>query len=219
MKVQRHHVVLAIHRGHQRAAQDAAQVHHVDEAVDQFGRRAEAVFHFVGQRVEVVAVRHVGQLLVEHQTLVDVGNVRLGQVGRHADVDFRFDGHLDGAAAQFVDGLFQHLGVEFVADRGHAPRLLLAQQVAGPADLQVVGRQPEAAAQVVQFLQDFQAPLGVARERAFVADQQIGVRAQRGATDPAAQLVELGQSEAVGAVDDDRVGGRNVEPRLDDGRT
>ncbi len=38
----------------------------------------------------------------------------------------------------------------------------------------------------------------------------------RGAADPSAQLVELGEAEGVGAVHDQRVHARNVEPRLDD---
>jgi hypothetical protein len=38
------------------------------------------------------------------------------------------------------------------------------------------------------------------------------------APDAAAQLVELGEAELVGAVDDDGVGGRNIDAGLDDGR-
>ena len=38
-----------------------------------------------------------------------------------------------------------------------------------------------------------------------------------GAADPAADLVQLGQAEHVGALDDQRVGLGDVEPRLDDG--
>ena len=46
--------------------------------------------------------------------------------------------------------------------------------------------------------------------------QQIGVRASRATTHPASQLVQLGEPEAVRAVDDERVGVRNIEARLDD---
>jgi hypothetical protein len=38
------------------------------------------------------------------------------------------------------------------------------------------------------------------------------------AADAAAQLVQLREAEAVGAVDDDGVGGRHVDAALDDGR-
>src|SRR6266568_6234896 len=37
------------------------------------------------------------------------------------------------------------------------------------------------------------------------------------AANPAAQLVELSQAEGVGSIDDQGVGVRDVEPRLDDG--
>ena len=46
---------------------------------------------------------------------------------------------------------------------------------------------------------------------------QKRIGALLGAADPPAELVELRQAEHVGAVDDQRVGGRNVEARLDDG--
>ena len=48
--------------------------------------------------------------------------------------------------------------------------------------------------------------------------EQVGVRPPAAPPDAAAQLVELGEPERVGAVDDDRVGVRDVEPGLDDRR-
>jgi len=47
--------------------------------------------------------------------------------------------------------------------------------------------------------------------------RQIGIGAQFGPADTAAQLIELGEAENVGAVDDDGVGGRNIQPAFDDG--
>ena len=46
--------------------------------------------------------------------------------------------------------------------------------------------------------------------------QQVGVGAAVGAADAAAQLVELGEAVAVGAVDEEGVGARDVEAVLDD---
>jgi hypothetical protein len=48
--------------------------------------------------------------------------------------------------------------------------------------------------------------------------QQVGVGLVVAAADAAAQLVQLGQAELVGAVDDDGVGVRVVDAGLDDGR-
>ena len=50
-----------------------------------------------------------------------------------------------------------------------------------------------------------------------VWDEQVGVGAAIGAADAAAKLVELAEAVAVGAVDEDGVGERNVEAVLDDG--
>ena len=48
--------------------------------------------------------------------------------------------------------------------------------------------------------------------------EQVRVRPPRRPPDAAAELVELGQPERVRPVDDDRVGVRDVQPRLDDRR-
>ena len=48
-------------------------------------------------------------------------------------------------------------------------------------------------------------------------DQEIGIGPPVGAPHPAPELVELGQAEAVGPVDDDGVDVGDVEPVLDDG--
>ena len=47
--------------------------------------------------------------------------------------------------------------------------------------------------------------------------QEVGEGPHLGPPDPAAQLVELGEPEGVGTVDDQGVGARNVEPGFDDG--
>ena len=98
------------------------------------------------------------------------------------------------------------LGVELEPDRGDVPRLLLAEQVARAADLEVVRREAEAAAQVVELLQDAQPLLGVGGDEMLARNQQVGVRPVMRPADAAAELVELRQTEGVGAVHDDRVG-------------
>ena len=59
---------------------------------------------------------------------------------------------------------------------------------------------------------------GLVGQALAAAIEQVGVGAPRRAADPPAELVELGQPERVGAIDDDRVGVRDVEPRFDDRR-
>ena len=56
------------------------------------------------------------------------------------------------------------------------------------------------------------------RQRVLGRDQQEGVRRPVGSADAAAQLIELRQAVAIGAIDDDGVRVRDVEPVFDDGR-
>ena len=121
-------------------------------------------------------------------------------------------------AAQLAHGLLEQVRVELEPDGRDVPRLLLAEQVARAADLEIVRREPEAAAQVVQLLQHAEPLLGVGRDQMLAGDEQVGVRAMMRAADAPADLVELRQPERVGPVHDDRVGARDVEPRLDDRR-
>ena len=97
------------------------------------------------------------------------------------------------------------------------PRLLVAEQVAGAADVEVVAGELEAGAQAVEGGEDLEPLLGAFGHRAVGRRRHVRIGARLRPADAAAQLVELGEAEAVGAVDDHRVGARDVEPALDDG--
>ena len=56
------------------------------------------------------------------------------------------------------------------------------------------------------------------REQLLARVEEVGVGVRVAAPDAAADLVELRQAEHVGAVDDQRVGGRDVDAALDDRR-
>ena len=97
-------------------------------------------------------------------------------------------------------------------------RLLVAQQVPRPANIEIVAGQLEPGPKAFQRLQHAQPPLGgigqllVRRHR----EQRIGARL--GPADTAADLIELRQPEMVGAMHDQRIGIGNIEPRFDDRR-
>ena len=117
-----------------------------------------------------------------------------------------------------LDRLGQQPRVEVEADRGHVPRLLAAEDVAGAADLEVGQRDLEAGAQL-RGVEDRLEPLArLVAQPLAPPIEQVGVGAPARAPDAPAQLVELGEAERVGAVDDDRVGVGDVEPRFDDRR-
>ena len=125
---------------------------------------------------------------------------------------------LDLLALQLADGLLEQLHVHLEADRLDVAALLAAEQVARAANLEVERRHAEPAAEVGE-LADGREPLPRhRRQRVARRDQQVRVGRPVGPPDAPAQLVELRQAVAVGAVDDDRVDVRDVEAVLDDRR-
>jgi hypothetical protein len=95
--------------------------------------------------------------------------------------------------------------------------LFLAEQIAGAADVEVVAGELEAGAERVERLQHFQATLGGRGQRLVDRQGEEREGAHLGTADTAAELIELRQAEHVGAMDDQRVGGRHVEAGFDDG--
>ena len=94
--------------------------------------------------------------------------------------------------------------------------LLVAQQRAGAAQLEVAHRDLEAGAQL-RVVRQRGEPVGrLLRQRPGAGIEQVGVGALARAPDAPADLVELAEAEPVGAVDDQRVGLRDVDARLDD---
>ena len=96
--------------------------------------------------------------------------------------------------------------------------LLAAQQVAGAADLQVARRDAEAGAEVRELAQGGQALPRLLGEDAVLGHQEVAVGELVAPPHPAAELVELREAEAVGAVDDHGVDVRDVDAVLDDRR-
>ena len=95
--------------------------------------------------------------------------------------------------------------------------LLVAEQVAGAADLEVAHRDLEAGAElgVVATVLTVVAPRpGSARRRTDTGDRRR--RALAAAAHAPADLVQLREAERVRALDDQRVRLRDVDPRLDD---
>ena len=120
-------------------------------------------------------------------------------------------------ALRDANRLLQHLLVELEADFLDVAGLLLAEKIAGAADVEIVGGELEAGAERVKRLQDLEPLLRLRGDLSRRRQGEQCVGARLGAPHPAAQLIELGEAEHVGAVDDQGVGGRNVEARLHDG--
>lgn len=90
--------------------------------------------------------------------------------------------------------LLQHLHVEGEADRFDLAALIVAKQFAGAADLQIVGGERKAGAEIFEGRDGLQ-PLGrVLGHQLGMGGEQIGIGLVVRAADPAPQLVQLGQA-------------------------
>ena len=123
-------------------------------------------------------------------------------------------------APQILNHFVEHFHVGLVAHGAQISRLLASQKVPRSANFQVHVGQPEAAAQFRQILNCFQPSLGIAAKFPHRGgDEQVRIGAARTPPHPASQLVELGQAQGIGAVDDNRIGLGNIETALNDGGT
>ncbi len=150
-----------------------------------------------------------------------VPDVRLREECGHSQFNFRRrrEGLVQRRLATRLERrnrLLEHVQVHGEPDLGHLATLLLAEQLAGAADLQVVRGQHETRAQLFHRLDRFE-PLGrIPRERLAGGSDQISVGAVVRAADAPAQLVQLRQAHVVGPVDDEGVRRGHVDTALDD---
>ncbi len=89
--------------------------------------------------------------------------------------------------------------------------LLAAEHVAGAAKFQVERSDAEARAELAEFFHRRQALASDVGKRCVRRNEQISVGALMRSPDASAQLIKLGEAEAVGAIDENRVRARNVE--------
>ncbi len=133
------------------------------------------------------------------------------QQRRHMQIDFGHRGQRRqqvrfAAGAQRAHRGVEHLRVQIEPHFLQVAALRFTEYLARAADLEVVHRKIEPAAEFVEGLDCIQALFGILGHAAFIGNQQIGIRLVMRAADPAAQLMQLRQAELVGAV------------RFDDGR-
>ena len=103
--------------------------------------------------------------------------------------------------------------VELEADSRDLAVLLLTEQVAGAANLEVAHGELEPGAEVLQVTDDVEAFVGLLGERPRGRIHHVCVRALPRTSNASAQLVELREAEPMRIIDDDGVGVRNVEAR------
>ena len=136
-----------------------------------------------------------------------------------------FDAGMQGAVevrflarAQRIHRASQQFRVQREADFLDLSALLVAEQFAGAADLEIVRREREPGAEILERIDRLEPLDRIGRHDGTRRCDQVGIGAMVRAADAAAQLVQLRQAEAVGAIDDDRVGGRHVDAAFDNRR-
>ena len=188
----------------------------IEESPGRFRQPPEPVRQLALQGVHLEELLGVGQPLVEGHLLLGVLHVVVGKEGVHLGGEPRLRAILQGHPLQLAHRLLHQPHVHLEPHRDDMPRLLATQDVPRPADLQIAHGQGEPAAQLVE-LGDGPQPLhGGLGEHPAGGHEKIAGRLLHAAPHPAAKLIELGQTEGVGAVDDHGVHRRNVEPALDD---
>ena len=190
--------------------------HDLQQVLRLHRQRPEAVDQLRREGVDLLLVGEVRQPAIEAEAHVEVLHVALGDQHRHADVDGRrpvLRRHLL-RAARLAHRLFEQVLVEFHTHLAHMAGLLVAQQVARAADVEVMAGEGEARAQLVEGLHHLEPALRRLGQRLAGRRREICVAAQLGPADATAQLVELRQAEHVGAVDDHGVGVAEYRGRL-----
>jgi hypothetical protein len=138
------------------------------QRVDLRRQRAEAVDELRREALHLDLLLEPRQAAVEAEADVEVGDVILGDEDGDAEIDLGAPvvvlGQADLAGAELLDRLLQHVLVKLEADLAHVAGLLLADQVAGAADVHVLAREREAGAEALERAEHAQPLLGLRRE-------------------------------------------------------
>ena len=139
-------------------------------------------------------------------------------MGRDGQVDLHGVGLGAGRVGEFADRFGDHLDVQVEADRRDMSGLFGPSRLPGAADFEVAHGDLEAGTEIGELADRLQPFVGLFGELVVARVQQVCVGALAAPADPSPQLVQLREAEPIGAVDDERVDGRHVEPAFDDRR-
>ena len=181
-----------------------------------FGReRTVPVAHFAAERVDLLGGSELRKPPVEVQLLRFIRDVRVGdqRCPIHRNLCRRMLALLP-IPFQLPNHPLEHPHVGVEADRVHEAGLSGAQDVTRTPQLEVLQRDPVAAPQLRVVLEHPQPLFGLVRH--IFGDDEIAVRPVVRTPDAATNLVQLGQTEVVGAVDDQGVRARDIQTRFDD---
>ena len=206
-------------------ARHAADIGDVGKDLYLRGQFAVAVVQFVEHIDVFLMVLDPADSSVRIHPLSVVADI----LGRNIGVDVHFhnglpDRRLLLGRRRFLFSLdllylfFEHAAIEIVPDHVHLAVLFGAEKIAGTAHFHVAKGDPDAGTELGEIADCGQAFLGDFGQDFVAAVCDIGVGLPVGAAHAAFQLIELGEAEAVGVLDDHRVDVRHIDSGLDDRR-
>src|SRR5215204_804198 len=188
--------------------------------LDFLRQRSEAIRHLRPDTLDLTFVLDLGEPSVKSEAHRQVGDITLGNHHGRTNCDLwrpPVGNRRSDAGLKACHRLLQHLLIQLVTYLLDMPRLLVAEQIAGAANIEIVRGELEAGAQRVKRLQYLEAALGLRGNLSLCRQREQRIGAYLRPPYSPAQLIELRQPEAVGAMDDERVGGRNIEAGFNDG--
>src|SRR5689334_3981686 len=119
--------------------------HHLEEVPHLRREAAEPVCELGRKTVEIGLARDIGQPAIDAEPNLQIGDEALGDQHRGADIDLRRPAalleHFLVAAAQACHRFLEHRLIELEPDLLDVAGLLLAEKIAGTADVEVVARE------------------------------------------------------------------------------
>ena len=195
---------------HAQPARHPAQLGNAHEVLHRLGHVAKAVDELLLDVHPPGFVLNHGNALVDLHAQLFLRHVTLRQEGvhgqLHAGVQFRRDLH----ALRLADGLLDELEVHVVAHGAHVAALLGPQHVARAADLQIAHGDAVARAELRKLPDGREALVRRFGQQLVGPNGQVGVGLPAAAPHAPADLIQLGEAEAVRVKDDQRVGLRHV---------
>src|SRR6266850_673204 len=209
---------LALDRGNAQALAHGFEYRVLQKVFYRYRRGAKAVCQLLSNVLLVLFGGDRRNALVRSQAEVFAGNVILGDSNVEAEAERGTQLRRGFLALQFRNGALQHLAVHVKTDGFNVAMLLPPEHVSCAAQFEVEGGDSKACAQFAEFLHGREALSRDVREHGLGRNEEIRVCALARTPDAPSQLVELREAEAIGAIDQNRVGARDVQSIFDDGR-
>ena len=171
------------------------QLDHREQVAHRFRQRPEPVDKLGDKAVRLGGDIHVGDPPIEGQPHRQVGDIFLGNTDFQPQIELRCPVHFRlfrfVAAACSLDSLAQHFLIELDANLTNMAGLLVTKQIAGAADIHVVGGKGETGTKGVQGLHHLEPAARLRCQHPVRIRRQIGIGALPPTPDTATKLVEL----------------------------